>query len=132
MRVTAPVERAALKFNARLVRQFCLFTSVLETEPLGFQGCDLETKMTKKPPSTTGERMTADERLAFIRRIAKTHCLSHLDLTKYTGYLLDTVSGWFTSCNSLRHRHVSARAVDRLLLELALGHVKSSKSAAGA
>jgi hypothetical protein len=87
--------------------------------------------MTKLLPSTTGERMTADERLAFIRRIAKTHCLSHQDLTKYTGYLLDTVSGWFTSCDSLRHRHVSVRAVDRLLLELALGHVKSSKSVEG-
>ena len=129
--MTVPSERTALKFDARFVRQFCLFTSVLETEPLGFQGCDLEIKMTKKPPSTTGERMTADERLAFIRRIAKTHCLSHLDLTKYTGYLLDTVSGWFTSCNSLHHRHVSARAVDRLLLELALGRVKSSKSVGG-
>ena len=48
MRVTVPSERTALKFNARLVRKFCLFTSVLETEPLGFQGCDLETKNDKK------------------------------------------------------------------------------------
>ena len=107
---------------------FFLSTSVLETEPLGFQGCDQEAKMTKKPPMTTGERMTADERLAFIRRIAKARNLSHQDLTKYTGYLLDTVSGWFTTYESLRHRHVSARAVDRLLLELTLNQVKSSKA----
>jgi hypothetical protein len=62
--------------------------------------------------------MTANERLAFIRRIAKTHCSSHQDFTKYTGYLRDTVSDWFTSCDSLRHRYVYSRVVDRLLLEL--------------
>ncbi|MFD2883211.1 hypothetical protein ACFS4T_11645 [Pseudomonas lini] len=66
--------------------------------------------------------------MAFIRRIARAHNLSHQDLTKYTGYLLDTVSGWFTTCDSLRHRHVSARAIDRLVLELKLGQVKGSKA----
>ncbi|MNE01266.1 hypothetical protein D3C80_936990 [compost metagenome] len=63
--------------------------------------------------------MTANERLAFIRRIAKTHCSSHQDFTKYTGYLRDTVSDWFTSCCSLSHRYVYSRVVNRLLLELA-------------
>ncbi|WP_223448932.1 hypothetical protein [Pseudomonas sp. BF-R-19] len=56
--------------------------------------------------------MTANERLAFIRRIAKTHCSSHQDFTKYTGYLRDTVSDWFTSCHSLRHRYVYSRVVN--------------------
>ncbi|WP_223431961.1 hypothetical protein [Pseudomonas sp. GL-B-26] len=87
--------------------------------------------MTKRP-CTARERMTADERMAFIRRIAETHRRPHRDLTRFTGYLLDTVSGWFTHYDYPRHRHVSARAIDRLLLELALDHVKRSKSAEGA
>ena len=83
--------------------------------------------MTNIRPRTAGERMTNGERLAFIRRTAAQHRLSHQDLKQFTGYSLHTVCGWFTNCDSIRHRHVSARAVDRLLLELASGTVKGSK-----
>lgn len=81
----------------------------------------------KNRPSTSGERMTAQERLAFIRSTAEAHRLSHHDLSHFTGFSHHSVSGWLTTCDSPRHRHISARAVDRLLLELALGTVMGSK-----
>ncbi|MDP3668092.1 MAG: hypothetical protein Q8R69_00150 [Telluria sp.] len=71
----------------------------------------------KNRSSTTVERMTADEREAFIRSTAETRNQSHQDLTQFTSYLL----GWFIPFDSPRHRDVSARAVDHLLLELASG-----------
>lgn len=75
--------------------------------------------------------MTAEQRLALILRTAKYRGLTHLDLTHLTGHSLNTVSSWFTNCTSARHRNVSARAIDRLLLELATGHVKGNKPTRG-
>jgi hypothetical protein len=71
--------------------------------------------------------MTEEERLAFIRWTAETHNLSHQDLSKFSGYSTNSVSGWLTMRDSPRHRGVPARAVDRLLLELHCGRVKGSK-----
>lgn len=76
---------------------------------------------------TTGEKMTADERLTFVRATVEKYRMSHGDLARYTGYAVNSVVGWFTYRNSPRHRCVPARAVDRLLLELQSGHVKGSK-----
>ncbi|RJG08623.1 hypothetical protein D3879_22300 [Pseudomonas cavernicola] len=67
--------------------------------------------------------MTADERLAFIRSTAETRNQSHRDLTPFTLYRL----GWFIPCDSPSNRHVSARAVDRPLVELDSRHGKGSQ-----
>lgn len=87
--------------------------------------------MTKNRPSTTGESMTADERVTFIRNTAKSHRLSHTDFALFTGYSRHSIAGWFSDCDSSRHRDVPARAVDRLCLELASEHVNSVKSTGG-
>lgn len=77
--------------------------------------------------ATTGERMSAAERLAFLRETVESHHLQHPDVARYTGYTVNSVSGWFTDQKSPRYREIPARAVDRLLLELKSGNVKSSK-----
>lgn len=82
-------------------------------------------------PRTIGERMTADDRIAYIRKLAKSHRLSHKDLALFTGYSRHSVAGWFTDCDSLRYREVPARALDRLLLELRSGNVNCATSVGG-
>lgn len=74
-----------------------------------------------------GERMTDEERLAFIRNTVETYNLSHQDLSRYTGYARNSVSGWLTETTSPRYRIIPARAIDRLLFELSSGRVKGSK-----
>jgi hypothetical protein len=76
---------------------------------------------------TTGEKLTDDERLLFIRHIIEKHNLSHVDLARFTGYARDSVSGWLTEKTSPRYRAVPVRAFDRLLDQLQLGKVKGSK-----
>lgn len=76
---------------------------------------------------TTGEYLTDEQRLDFIRKVVEAHNLSHVDLAKFTGYARDSVSGWLTEKSSPRYRAVPVRAFDRLLNELRLGTVKGSK-----
>jgi len=75
--------------------------------------------------------MTADERITFIRKLAKSHRLSHKDLALLTCYSRHSVSGWFTDCDSRRHREVPARAIDLLRLKLALENVNGTTSTGG-
>lgn len=76
---------------------------------------------------TTGEKLTDEQRLEFVRNILESHNLTHHELARYTGYARETVSGWLTDTTSPRYRPVPARAVDRLLFELNSGNVKGSK-----
>jgi hypothetical protein len=76
---------------------------------------------------TTGEKLSDEQRLDFIRQVVEAYHLSHLDLARFTGYARDSVSGWLTEKTSPRYRAVPVRAFDRLLNELRLGTVKGSK-----
>jgi hypothetical protein len=75
--------------------------------------------------------MTADDRIAYIRKLAKSHHLSHKDLALLTSYSRHSVSGWFTDCDSRRHRDVPARAIDLLRLRLASVNVNGATSTGG-
>jgi hypothetical protein len=75
--------------------------------------------------------MTADDRMAYIRKLAKSHLLSHKDLALLTGYSRHSVSGWLTDCDSRRHRDVPARAIDLLRLRLASADVNGTTSTGG-
>ena len=77
--------------------------------------------------ATAGERMSAPERLDFLRKYIDLYNLSYTDVARFTGYSIDSVCGWLSHPESTRHREVPARGVDRLLLELQMGKVKGSK-----
>lgn len=70
----------------------------------------------KNRPSTVVKKMTANERLAFIRSTAETRSRPRSQLTSH-------LPGWLT-CNSPSNRHTSTRAADRLPPELDSGHAK--------
>ncbi|VVN66989.1 hypothetical protein PS726_00157 [Pseudomonas fluorescens] len=88
-------------------------------------------KTNKNQYTTYGQRLTAERRLALIRRMARVHGLTQLKLALLTGYSLSTVHGWFSNCTSARHRRVTAKAIDRLLLELPISRKTNNKSARG-
>lgn len=69
--------------------------------------------------------------MAYIRDLAKSHHLSHKDLALLTGYSRHSVSGWFTDCDSRRHRDIPARAIDLLRLKRALADVNGTTSTGG-
>ncbi|MFZ3183148.1 MAG: hypothetical protein WA173_03270 [Pseudomonas sp.] len=70
----------------------------------------------KNRPSTAVKKMTADERLAFIRSTAETRPRTRSQFTSH-------LPGWLT-CNSPSNRHASTRAADYLPLVLNSGHAK--------
>ncbi|UVM35007.1 hypothetical protein [Pseudomonas sp. B21-019] len=82
-------------------------------------------------PRTAGESMTADDRMAYIRNLAKSDHLSHEDLALLTGYSRHSVSGWFTDCDSRRHRDVPARAIDLLRLRRVAADANGTTSTGG-
>ena len=88
-------------------------------------------KTNKNQYTTYGQRLTAEKRLALIRWMARVHGLTQLKLAHLTGYSLSTVHGWFSKCTSARHRRVTAKAIDRLLLELPISRKTNNKSARG-